>query len=545
MLAPHETVGAQRSELPACPTDQLHTTWNNCFGTFTFHEGSTYIGDYRDGKFNGQGTFTFHDGAMYVGGYKDNNFNGQGTLTYPDGTKHVGEFKDGKLHGQSIRYSRDGSVLEIRTGPDEMNDTGSSDYQKEVDPDLTSSQYVPNTTLGSVLKVDMQRKLPPCSTDPSIGWSDCFGTLTAPNGQQYVGDWLNGKFHGQGTLTWPDGRKYIGNFIDGAQSGQGKSIFPNGENYSGEFRSGRRDGHGTYIWPDGRKYVGDFRGGKFNGQGTFTLPNGEKYVGEFLDDNRNGQGTTIWPNGQKYVGEFRDDQQHGRGTLIFPNGQQYVGEWRNGKFSGQGTYIFPDVGKFVGEYRNGKRNGQGILYSPAGVVVQMGIWEEDSFVRQTFVSPPAPLAAPKNPPVLAIKPPPPTIRQSSSGSGFRIADGQFVTNHHVVDSCAKLSVDDNYSGRVLASDPTRDLAVVTVTNDRGDIAKIRTTRIQLNENISTTGFPLEGALSGIAITTGTISRLSGLGGDTGEVQISAPVQPGNSGGPLLDTAGNVIGVVSR
>jgi S1-C subfamily serine protease len=57
-------------------------------------------------------------------------------------------------------------------------------------------------------------------------------------------------------------------------------------------------------------------------------------------------------------------------------------------------------------------------------------------------------------------------------------------------------------------------------------------------------FPLEGAFSGITITNGTISRLSGLRGDTGEVQISAPVQQGNSGGPLLDTAGNVIGVVS-
>ena len=145
-------------------------------------------------------------------------------------------------------------------------------------------------------------------------------------------------------------------------------------------------------------------------------------------------------------------------------------------------------------------------------------------------------------------PPQPSPSQSkmkaSSGSAFRIANGKFVTNHHVINGCNWLTVDGKLGGRLLASDQTRDLALVSVANDSGPIASIRTSRIQLNESITAAGFPLEGAFSGIAITNGTISRLSGLGGDTGEVQISAPVQPGNSGGPLLDTAGNVIGVVS-
>ena len=66
----------------------------------------------------------------------------------------------------------------------------------------------------------------------------------------------------------------------------------------------------------------------------------------------------------------------------------------------------------------------------------------------------------------------------------------------------------------------------------------------LNEGVTVAGYPLNGIFSGLAVTNGTISRLSGLKGDTGELQISAPVQPGNSGGPLLDSAGNVIGVIS-
>jgi S1-C subfamily serine protease len=137
-------------------------------------------------------------------------------------------------------------------------------------------------------------------------------------------------------------------------------------------------------------------------------------------------------------------------------------------------------------------------------------------------------------------PPQPSPSQSkikaSSGSAFRIANGQFVTNHHVINGCNWLTVDGKLGGRLLASDQTRDLALVSVANDSGPIASIRTSRIQLNESITAAGFPLEGAFSGIAITNGTISRLSGLRGDTGEVQISAPVQPGKSGGPLRDTA---------
>ena len=192
----------------------------------------------------------------------------------------------------------------------------------------------------------------------------------------------------------------------------------------------------------------------------------------------------------------------------------------------------------MGEYRDDRPHGQGILYSASGSVLQIGIWSNGEFVRAA-----TPPAVSVSPPVAAA-PPPPAAPKSGSGSAFRIANGQFVTNHHVVDGCSLLKVAGNPGGRIVASDAIRDLAVVSLANDNGPIASIRTTRIQLNESITAAGFPLEGAFSGIAITNGTISRLSGLRGDTGEVQISAPVQPGNSGGPLLDTAGNVIGVVA-
>ena len=57
------------------------------------------------------------------------------------------------------------------------------------------------------------------------------------------------------------------------------------------------------------------------------------------------------------------------------------------------------------------------------------------------------------------------------------------------------------------------------------------------------GYPLHGLLGGLNVTRGAISGLSGLGGDETTLQISAPVQPGNSGGPAVDRSGNVVGVV--
>ena len=58
------------------------------------------------------------------------------------------------------------------------------------------------------------------------------------------------------------------------------------------------------------------------------------------------------------------------------------------------------------------------------------------------------------------------------------------------------------------------------------------------------GFPLPGLLASEAIvTTGTVSALAGIGNDTRFLQITAPVQPGNSGGPLLDEGGHIVGIV--
>ncbi len=99
-------------------------------------------------------------------------------------------------------------------------------------------------------------------------------------------------------------------------------------------------------------------------------------------------------------------------------------------------------------------------------------------------------------------------------------------------------------GRVPASDARRDLALVRVTGSPGPVLAFRANPVRRGESVVTYGFPLAGLLSsGPTLTTGEVSALAGLNDNPTQFQISAPVQQGNSGGPLLDRQGNVIGVI--
>ena len=96
-----------QSNLPPCKENYFTA----CFGTYTLPNGSKYVGEFRDGKRNGQGTFTIPNGEKYVGEFRDGKQNGQGTYTYPDGAKYVGEFRDGKYNGNGAEYSPNGSTI--------------------------------------------------------------------------------------------------------------------------------------------------------------------------------------------------------------------------------------------------------------------------------------------------------------------------------------------------------------------------------------------------------------------------------------------------
>ena len=143
-----------------------------------------------------------------------------------------------------------------------------------------------------------------------------------------------------------------------------------------------------------------------------------------------------------------------------------------------------------------------------------------------------------------------TREPASSGSGFLVGrDGWIVTNHHVVDRCARVTVNcagTSYDATVRALEARDDLALLKAPLEVREAATFsESPRASLGQAATVAGYPLHGVLSKeLNVTSGNVSALAGPDDDAKRLQITAPVQPGNSGGPLLDGAGNVIGVVA-
>ncbi len=138
----------------------------------------------------------------------------------------------------------------------------------------------------------------------------------------------------------------------------------------------------------------------------------------------------------------------------------------------------------------------------------------------------------------------------STGSGFFVSrDGGFVTNAHVIEDCKttiRVKADDApfMDARIIATDAANDLAILRLDMKMKKVAVLRE-GIRLGEGVAAFGFPHADILSSSGnFTQGSITALSGMGDDSRYLQLSAPVQAGNSGGPLLDRFGNVVGVVS-
>jgi hypothetical protein len=249
--------------------------------------------------------------------------------------------------------------------------------------------------------------------------------------------------------------------------------------------------------------------------GTLTFPDREKYVGEWRDGKRNGQGTNIYASGEKYVGEWRDDKRSGQGTNIYASGETYVGEYKDSKKNGQGTYTF------------------------ANGTVKEGIWKDGEFQYANKLSPPVPVI---KAPIQSDE-----IISASSGSGFAVsADGYVITNNHVIEGCQEVVVhtkSKDVTMRVITYDPQNDLALLKGDFRPSRVFALSRSRPELLQDIYVAGYPFGKAIStSVKVTKGIISSLTGIGNNSSNIQIDAALQSGNSGGPIIDELGNVVGV---
>ena len=484
----------QNTGLAACPSSGY---FHNCFGSFTYESGSTYVGEFQNDRRHGQGTYIYASGTKYVGEFKnkypygqgvyyfladdeyesdvyvgelkDNKFHGQGAYSYANGDIHIGEFKDDLLNGHAVQYRADGSI-----------------YQEGIfkDDEFQYASHTPNKTA-----------LPAC---PSSGYfNNCFGSFTYEDGSYYVGEFKNDQRHGQGTY-----------------------IYASGSRYEGEFKNNKPNGQGAYYFLADDEFKGDI------------------FVGQFQDSKWNGHGTYRFANGDQYVGEFKNNRAQGQGAYSFSNGDRYEGDFQNGKRHGQGTYFFADGSKHEGAYKNGMLNGYAILYHADGSIYQEGIFKDDEFQYGSDGQ----NASDDNENIQSDE-----IIAASSGTGFAVSyDGYVITNHHVIDGCENVVVhtkDNDFDVRVITYDPQNDLALLKGDFRPDTALSLSNRRPELLQDVYVAGFPFGDKFSThIKVTKGIVSSLTGIGNNFSNIQIDAALQSGNSGGPILDEQGNVIAV---
>lgn len=143
-----------------------------------------------------------------------------------------------------------------------------------------------------------------------------------------------------------------------------------------------------------------------------------------------------------------------------------------------------------------------------------------------------------------------------SGTGFAIADGYIATNYHVTSGAKTIRIkgidgdmSELYKGFVVASDKDHDISIIKVVDKDfegfGTIPyNIGKVTVDVGDDVFVLGYPMTATMGEeIKLTDGKISAASGYKGDVSMYQISAAVQPGNSGGPVFNSDGTVIGIV--
>ena len=252
----NNSLNKQQNNLPSCQGSDV-TRWNNCNGEATVKGETIYVGEWKNGKYDGKGSITLQSGEQFIGWFKNGNITGWGEYAFPK------EFLN-------------------------------------------------------------KNKLKDCSDTNKNNWDSCFGKRVYTDGDNYVGEWKDGKFHGVGLYTWrPMNDSYAGEWSNGMRNGKGisKSKILNGE---------------TMEITDRSQYVGEFKDNKYYGNGNLlNIKNG------FIENS--------------YTGEFKDNLKQGLGTLAFDDGRIWKGQWFNDEVHGKLVKYRSDGGiEEQGIYKQGK-----------------------------------------------------------------------------------------------------------------------------------------------------------------------------------------------
>lgn len=210
-----------------------------------------YIGNWKDGAFNGYGSYYYSSGSVYEGNWEQNVKQGQGTMTYNNGQKYIGNWVNGKFDGKGLFFYATGNRY-------------NGEWKKGVE--------------------------------------NGHGTFYWMEGDKWIGEWKDGKRNGKGIYTSADGKEQTGIWEDDkfVKNIDGLEI--------GCIEGDCDNGYGIYVWGSGEKYEGNWKNMLRNGKGKNYYANGDEYTGEWLNDMKNGVGTYISKDGKTYSGKWESNE---------------------------------------------------------------------------------------------------------------------------------------------------------------------------------------------------------------------------------------------
>ena len=135
----------------------------------------------------------------------------------------------------------------------------------------------------------------------------------------------------------------------------------------------------------------------------------------------------------------------------------------------------------------------------------------------------------------------PVLPIISTGTGFYVNNKTIISNYHVVDTCNYISIGKEERLVVNAIDRVNDITVLE-SKRKSDAFLRLSSNPKLGNNIFAAGYPYNDILKNFNFTSGNVSSLMGSGSNISEFQFTAPIQPGNSGGPILNSKGGVVGI---
>jgi S1-C subfamily serine protease len=136
---------------------------------------------------------------------------------------------------------------------------------------------------------------------------------------------------------------------------------------------------------------------------------------------------------------------------------------------------------------------------------------------------------------------------AGSGTGFFVSNkGHIISNHHVIESCKSTKVSfkgDEIEAKILAVDKVNDIAILKTNINPDRIFPVSNEDVSLLEDVIVAGYPLgKKVSSAIKTHKGVVTALAGAGDNFSEFQTDATINQGNSGGPVINQKGNVVGI---